>query len=61
MERERFDLSLKYLLSPPPMMYWRGFSGWIRNGCIHSHKVGKYVIVNLALLTQRVLEKEWTA
>lgn len=30
MERERFDLTLKDLLSPPPVMPWREFADWIR-------------------------------
>ncbi|WP_045158171.1 hypothetical protein [Stutzerimonas stutzeri] len=59
-------------ISPaPPLMPWREFAewirmggdhdvvwGWIRNGYIPSHKVGKYVMVNVALLTQQLLEKE---
>lgn len=57
----------------PPVMPWREFGdwicmsndhdvvwGWIRNGYIPSHKVGKYVMVNVALLTQHLLEKEWS-
>jgi len=33
--------------------------GWIRNGYIPSHKVGKYVMVNVALLVKQLMEKEW--
>ncbi|MCO6056591.1 MULTISPECIES: hypothetical protein [Pseudomonas] len=71
MDVEGTTLSLKDLLSPPPVMPWREFAdwirmsnehdvvwGWIRNGYIPSHKVGKYVMVNVALLTQQLLEKE---
>jgi hypothetical protein len=58
----------------PPLMPWREFAdwirmgndhntvwGWIRNGYLPSHKVGKHVMVNVALLTQQLLEKEWIA
>lgn len=74
MDVEGTTLSLKDLLSPPPVMPWREFAdwirmgddhdvvwGWIRNGYIPSRKVGKYVMVNVALLTQQLLEKERTA
>ncbi|MDT4824175.1 hypothetical protein FQZ97_574190 [compost metagenome] len=73
MDVEGTDLSLKDLLSPPPVMPWREFAdwtrmsndhntvwGWIRNGYIPSHKVGKHVMVNVALLTRELIEKEWT-
>lgn len=33
--------------------------GWIRNGYIPSHKVGRHVVVNVALLTSQLLEQEW--
>lgn len=58
----------------PPLMPWREFAdwirmsgnhdivwGWIRNGYLPSHKVGKHVMVNVALLTQQLMEKEWMA
>ena len=35
--------------------------GWIRNGYLPSHKVGKHVMVNVALLTQQLLEKDGMA
>jgi len=57
----------------PPVMPWREFAdwirmsqshdivwGWIRHGYIPSHKVGKHVVVNVALLTSQLLEQEWT-
>lgn len=60
------------LLNAPPVMPWRQFAdwirmgdehdvvwGWIRNGYIPSHKVGKYVMVNVALLVKQLMEKEW--
>jgi hypothetical protein len=59
---EEINLSLKDLLSPPPMMPWRGFADWIRMSGSHDivwggfatairlNKVGKHVMVNVALL-----------
>ena len=57
----------------PPVMPWREFAdwihmgeshdivwGWIRNGYIPSHKVGKHVLINVSLLIQQLLEQEWT-
>jgi len=71
---EGINLTLKDLVSPPPVMPWREFAnwirmsedhdtvwGWIRNGYIPSHKVGKHVMVNVALLTQHLMEKEFMA
>lgn len=59
------------LLNAPPVMPWRQFAdwirmgdehdvvwGWIRNGYIPSHKVGKRTMVNVVLLTQQLLDKE---
>lgn len=72
---EGTNLTLKDLpaLSAPPLMPWREFAnwirmpeshdvvwGWIRNGYIPSHKVGRHVVVNVALLTSQLLEQEWT-
>ena len=69
------NLTLKDLpVQPaPPVMPWREFAdwirmsqshdivwGWIRHGYIPSHKVGKHVVVNVALLTSQLLEQEWT-
>ncbi|GBL60338.1 hypothetical protein PCLA_17r0118 [Pseudomonas citronellolis] len=52
-------------------MPWRNFAdwicmgdshdsvwGWIRNGYIPSHKVGKHMMVNVALLTSQLMDKE---
>lgn len=74
MDVEEIKLTLKDLLAPPPVMPWREFAdwirmgdnhdivwGWIRNGYIPSHKVGKHVMVNVTLLTRELLEKEWAA
>ena len=73
MDVEGTSLTLKDLLSPPPLMPWREFAdwirmgeehnivwGWIRNGSIPSHQVGKHLMVNVALLTCELLKKEWT-
>ena len=72
---EGIDLTLNELpsQSAPPLMPWREFAnwirmpeshdvvwGWIRNGYIPSHKVGRHVVVNVALLTSQLLEQEWT-
>lgn len=70
---EGTNLTLKDLLNPPPVMPWREFAnwirmsedhdtvwGWIRNGYVPSHKLGKHVMVNVALMTQQLLEKEFT-
>jgi len=68
---EGTDLTLKHLICAPPIMPWREFAdwirmgdehnivwGWIRNGYIPSHKLGKHVMVNVALLTRELVEKE---
>jgi len=33
--------------------------GWMRNGYIPHRQVGRHVMVNVALLTQKLLEEEW--
>lgn len=73
MNVEGINLSLRDLSSPPPVMPWREFAdwirmgnshdivwGWIRNGYLPSQKVGKHVMVNVALLTRQLVEQEWT-
>ncbi|EMJ8372957.1 DNA-binding protein [Pseudomonas aeruginosa] len=65
------DLQIKEQLPSPPLMPWRSFAdwigmggshdivwGWIRNGYIPSHKLGKHVMVNVALFTHQLMEKE---
>ncbi|EKQ6360107.1 DNA-binding protein [Pseudomonas aeruginosa] len=55
----------------PPVMPWREFAdwirmgdchdvvwGWIRNGYIPSRKVGKHMMVNVALLTSQLMDEE---
>lgn len=73
MDVEGMNLALKDLICPPPVMPWREFAnwirmgddhntvwGWIRNGYIPSHKVGKHVMINVSLLTTQLLEKEFS-
>ena len=73
MDLEESNLTLKDLHPAPPVLPWRVFAdwirmsddhntvwGWIRNGYIPSHKVGKHVMVNVALLTRQLVEQEWT-
>ncbi|ARU90620.1 hypothetical protein B9K09_04735 [Pseudomonas sp. M30-35] len=70
---EGTDLSLKDLISPPPLMPWRQFAnwirmaddhptvwGWIRNGYLPSRKVGKHMMVNVSLLAKQLLDEEFT-
>lgn len=65
------SLKAKDLNTAPPLLPWRVFAdwigmpeehetvrGWIRQGYIPSQKVGKYVLVNVALLNKRLLEEE---
>lgn len=67
------ELKTNAQLVSPPVMPWREFAdwirmesdhntvwGWIRNGYIPSYKVGRHVMVNVALLTSQLLEQEWT-
>lgn len=74
MDMEGINLTLKDLLASSPFMLWLDFAdwicmsnehgtvwGWIRNGYIPSYKIGKHVIVNVALLTSELMEKEWAA
>ncbi|WP_415755638.1 DNA-binding protein [Pseudomonas leptonychotis] len=71
MDLEESNLTAKGTLPAPPVLPWREFAdwirmaddhntvwGWIRNGYLPSHKVGKHVMVNVALLTTQLLEKE---
>lgn len=57
----------------PPLMPWQRFAEWIGMGdepvvvrtwvernYLPSKKVGKRTMVNVALLTQQLLEQEWT-
>jgi hypothetical protein len=72
---EGTNLTLKDLpsQSAPPLMPWREFAnwirmpedhdvvwGWIRNEYLPSRKVGRHVMVNVALLISQLLEQEWT-
>jgi hypothetical protein len=71
MNGEGTNLPPKDLSTAPPVMPWREFAnwirmaddhdivwGWIRNDYIPSRKVGKHVMVNVALLTAQLLEQE---
>ena len=60
MDLEESNLTPKGTLPAPPVLPWREFADWIRNGYLPSHKVGKHVMVNVALLTTQLLEKEST-
>ncbi|MBR9827169.1 MAG: DNA-binding protein [Oceanospirillales bacterium] len=53
----------------PPLMAWREFAdwiridqsivrGWIENGYLPSERIGKHRLINVALLSQQLLEKE---
>jgi len=53
----------------PPLMAWREFAdwiridqsivrGWIENGYLPTERIGKHRLVNVALLSQQLLEKE---
>jgi hypothetical protein len=57
----------------PPLVPWHRFAEWIgmgdepvvvrtwlERGYLPSKKVGKRTMVNVALLTQMLLEQEWT-
>lgn len=72
---EGTSLTLKDLPNQPtpPLMPWREFAnwirmaddhdivwGWIRNAYLPSRKVGRHVMINVALLTNQLLEQEWT-
>ncbi|WP_293267708.1 DNA-binding protein [Neptunomonas sp.] len=53
----------------PPLMQWREFADWIRmehgvvrgwldNGYIPTQRIGKHLLVNVALLSKNLLEKD---
>ena len=65
-------VDLKKLHGAPPLMPWQKFAEWIgmadepivvrtwvERGYLPSCKVGKRTMVNVALLTQQLLEQEW--
>ena len=69
METEESKVSLHLLKSAPVLMPWRKFAswigmdegvveGWIRVGYIPRIKIGNRVMVNVALLSRRLLEQE---
>lgn len=53
----------------PPLMPWRAFAdwiqmeqsivrGWVENGYLPTERIGKHRLVNVALLSKQLLEKE---
>lgn len=70
---ETDGLDTQKLYGAPPLMPWQSFAdwigmsdepgvvrSWIDRGYVPSVKVGRRVMVNVALLTRDLLEKEWT-
>ena len=66
-----FELDVKKVLVAPPVMPWREFadwigmseehdtvSAWIKRGYLPTVKIGKYRMINVALLTQQLLDSE---
>ncbi|MFO1806971.1 DNA-binding protein [Pseudomonas aeruginosa] len=62
---------LKTFARRPPVLPWRDFAnwigmgedhetvrGWIRKGYLPAYKIGKHVMVNVALFTHQLMEKE---
>jgi len=54
---------------PPPLMPWREFAdwirmdhdivrGWIRRGYIPTVKLGKHMMINLTLLSERLRDED---
>lgn len=69
MEQNGFAVSPEVLKNAPMLMPWRKFAswigmeegvveGWIRVGYIPRIKIGNRVMVNVALLNQRLLQGE---
>ncbi|MBD9512852.1 MULTISPECIES: DNA-binding protein [unclassified Pseudomonas] len=69
METEGSKVSLEAVKNAPVLMPWRKFAswigmdegvveGWIRVGYIPRIKIGNRVMVNVALLSRRLLEQE---
>lgn len=65
------ELQAKTFSCAPPIMPWRAFAAWIgmeeeqgivqawiQRGMIPSVRIGKHRMVNVALLTKELLEKE---
>lgn len=65
------SVDLKSLLVAPPLMPWRDFAAWIhmseseevvqnwiKRGYLPTVRIGKYRLVNIALLTQQLLNDE---
>lgn len=69
MEQNGSKVSLEAVKNAPVLMPWRKFAswigmpegvveGWIRVGYIPRIKIGNRVMVNVALLSRRLLEQE---
>ncbi|EPB5740130.1 DNA-binding protein [Pseudomonas aeruginosa] len=65
------EIKAQDLRAAPPVLPWRDFAnwigmgedhetvrGWIRKGYHPAHKIGKHVMVNVALFTHQLMEKE---
>lgn len=65
------ELDVKKMLTAPPVMPWREFAdwiamkdehdvveAWIKRGYLPTVKIGKYRMVNVALLTKNLLDAE---
>jgi len=65
------ELDVKSLLVAPPILPWRDFSvwigmgedsetvlAWVKRGYLPTVKIGKHRMVNVALLTQQLLNDE---
>jgi len=65
------ELDVKSLLVSPPILPWRDFSvwigmgedsetvlAWVKRGYIPTVKIGKHRMINVALLTQQLLNDE---
>ncbi|MDI3903768.1 DNA-binding protein [Pseudomonas aeruginosa] len=71
MELEGVKVSVADLKGAPPLLPWQVFAewigmgndeqivwGWIRKGYIPRYKIGTHVMVNVALLSRRLLDEE---
>lgn len=65
------QIKVKELTAAPPLLPWKVFCawigmgsetetvrGWIRQGYLPTRRVGKYLMVNVALLNKQLLEEE---
>ncbi|MBW5465851.1 DNA-binding protein [Pseudomonas aeruginosa] len=65
------DIKAQDLRAAQTVLHWRDFAhwigmyeehetvrGWIRKGYLTAHKIGKHVMVHVALVTHQLMEKE---